>query len=121
MPQPLLGSDYEGVWEDARTFNVTLLAPPNDYDRAASISQHARGSAAIRAEFVSTAIITMCYAKLGGIKQENACITSSSRPDGLPKKFKILVTPVAYFPRVPHLLGDRAPFESRPETVGWLR
>ena len=55
------------------------------------------------------------------IKQGNACITSSSRPDGWLKQFKISATPVAYFSRVPHLLGDRAPFESRPETVGWFR
>ena len=46
---------------------------------------------------------------------------SSSRPDGLPKQFKILVSPVAYFPRVSHLLGGRTPFELRPKTVEWLR
>ena len=66
-------------------------------------------------------IITMCSANHSALKQGNACITSSSRPDGLPKQFKTSATPVAYFFRVPHLLGDRAPFESRPETVGWLR
>ena len=55
------------------------------------------------------------------LKQGNACITSSSRPDGWLKQFKIWATPVAYFSRVPHLPEDRAPFESRPETVGWLR
>ena len=67
--------------------------------------------------YVRVDVITMCSAN-SALKQGNACITSSSRPDGLPKTS---ATPVAYFFRVPHLLGDRAPFESRPETVGWLR
>ena len=66
-------------------------------------------------------IIAMCSVNHSAIKQGNACITSSSRPDGWLKQFKIWATPVAYFSRVPHLPGDRAPFESRPETVGWLR
>ena len=45
---------------------------PNDYERAATISQHARKTVAHRAEFVRTAIITMCYAKREVTKQENA-------------------------------------------------
>ena len=65
-------------------------------------------------------IIAMCSANHSAIKQGNACITSSSRQDGWLKQFKTSATPVAYFFRVPHLLGDHA-LESRPETVGWLR
>jgi len=82
--QTKIGRASSSKEKQARQFAgwVTLNKPctylngsPNDYERAATISQHARKTVAHRAEFVRTAIITMCYAKREVIKQENALKT----------------------------------------------
>ncbi|ACO68241.1 predicted protein [Micromonas commoda] len=75
--------------------------------------------------YVRVDVITMCSANHSALKQGNACwkrlhnVLIAAR--WLAQTVQNIGNARRVFFRVPHLLGDRASFESRPETVGWLR